>query len=124
MSIHLNASCVVTNMPVGSWLGEGSGSCSYLWDSILSEQSLDLMPKQERATDAEDGFLTPKEVCEMLRVGRSALYEWIARRELPHYKLGRLIRIKKSDLDELLIRQRVERYEWRRTGGGYWSSPS
>lgn len=62
-------------------------------------------------SNAGDTLLSPKEVRQVLNVGRSALYEWIARRELPYYKLGRLIRIKKSDLDEFLKRQRVERYE-------------
>lgn len=64
--------------------------------------------------DARGGteeLLTPKEVCQILRIGRSALYEWLARQELPHYKLGRVIRIRETDLKEFLKRRRIDKDE-------------
>jgi excisionase family DNA binding protein len=66
------------------------------------------------ARGRNEDLLTPKEVCQILRIGRSALYEWLARQELPHYKLGRVIRIGKSDSEEFMQRKRVDREVSRR----------
>lgn len=57
--------------------------------------------------DVDDAFFTPKEAGTILRIGRSALYEWITRRDLPHYRFGRAIRIKKTDLADFIEQGRV-----------------
>ena len=49
---------------------------------------------------------TLKEVQEYLGVGRETILQWIAKRNLPAYKVGRLWKFKFSELDE-----------WIRSGG-------
>ena len=51
-------------------------------------------------------LLTPDEVIPRLRVSRSTLYEWLAKGELPSYRLGRIIRIRETDLADFLERRR------------------
>jgi len=46
--------------------------------------------------------LTVPDVADCLRVRPSTIYGWIFRRVLPHYKLGRFVRIDPDDLDEFL----------------------
>ena len=49
---------------------------------------------------------TLKEVQEYLGVGRETMLQWIAKRNLPAYKVGRLWKFKLSEVDE-----------WIRSGG-------
>lgn len=49
---------------------------------------------------------TLKEVQEYLGVGRETMLQWIAKRNMPAYKVGRLWKFKLSDIDE-----------WIRSGG-------
>ncbi len=49
---------------------------------------------------------TLKEVQEYLGVGRETILQWIAKRNLPAYKVGRLWKFKFSEIDE-----------WIRSGG-------
>jgi excisionase family DNA binding protein len=49
---------------------------------------------------------TLKEVQEYLGVGRETILQWIAKRNMPAYKVGRLWKFKFSELDE-----------WIRSGG-------
>lgn len=41
-----------------------------------------------------------EEVAQILGIGRSTAFEMIARRELPVIRIGRLVRVPKSALDE------------------------
>ncbi len=43
---------------------------------------------------------TLKEVQEYLGVGRETMLQWIAKRNLPAYKVGRLWKFKLSEVDE------------------------
>jgi excisionase family DNA binding protein len=52
-------------------------------------------------------FLKPSEVAGRLRASRTALYEWLARGDLPCYRLGRNIRIREADVVEFLRRRRI-----------------
>jgi excisionase family DNA binding protein len=52
-------------------------------------------------------FLKPSEVASRLRASRAALYEWLARGDLPCYRLGRAIRVREADLADFLARRRV-----------------
>jgi excisionase family DNA binding protein len=52
-------------------------------------------------------FLKPSEVAGRLRASRAALYEWMARGELPCYRLGRSIRVREADVAEFLKRRRI-----------------
>ena len=51
-------------------------------------------------------WVTLKEVQEHLGVGRETILQWIAKRNMPAYKVGRLWKFKLSEVDE-----------WIRSGG-------
>jgi excisionase family DNA binding protein len=53
-------------------------------------------------------FLTPREVADRWQMGRSTIYEIIARGELPFYRLGKSIRIALEDVEEYETAGRVE----------------
>lgn len=57
----------------------------------------------------DDELLRPGEVQKVLRIGRSKLYEMIARQELPVVRIGRAVRIPRREL---------ERWIAERTTGG------
>jgi excisionase family DNA binding protein len=48
----------------------------------------------------EDELLRPLEVQKILRIGRSKLYEMIARQELPVVRIGRAVRIPRRELEQ------------------------
>ena len=52
-------------------------------------------------------FLTPQEVSDLLQVSVYTVRRWIKQGELPAYKVGRLWRINKHDLNEWLDEQRL-----------------
>jgi len=52
------------------------------------------------------------EASEVLRISKGTLYGWIQRGHLPHYRLGRLVRLSAHDLVRFLERER------RTLGGG------
>lgn len=45
-------------------------------------------------------LLSIDEVASVLRVGKSSVYELVRRKELPHFRMGRMIRIPKKKLAE------------------------
>ncbi len=49
--------------------------------------------------DAEKEFLNIKEVSEYLGIKKSSLYSRVEKKEIPHYRVGRLVRFKKSEID-------------------------
>ena len=53
-------------------------------------------------------LLTPNEAANRLRTSKAALYEWLARGDIRHYRVGRLVRIREADLAEYLERRRSE----------------
>jgi len=55
----------------------------------------------------EQSFLNPQEISGLLRVSVQSVRRWIKEGSLPAYKVGpRMWRIRKTDLDEWLDRQR------------------
>ena len=44
-------------------------------------------------------WVTLKEIQAYLGVGRETILQWIAKRNMPAYKMGRLWKFKKSELD-------------------------
>ncbi|MFC1899621.1 helix-turn-helix domain-containing protein [Chloroflexota bacterium] len=50
-------------------------------------------------------LLKPIEVAETLGIGRSLIYELIARKEIPSVRLGRCIRVRKDSLEQWLNNQ-------------------
>ena len=64
-----------------------------------------MAPKRDRAAEPL-GFLTPREVSEMLRVSVYTVRRWIKDGSLPAYKVGRGWRISELTMDEWLGRNR------------------
>ena len=58
----------------------------------------------------EAGFeprVTVKVAARFLGVSTSVVYAWVERKQIPHYRLGRAIRFKLSELDTWLTQFRV-----------------
>ncbi len=53
-------------------------------------------------------LISAGEVAIKLGVAKSAVYEWIARRDIAYHRVGRLIRIREADVAAFLNRNRVE----------------
>jgi excisionase family DNA binding protein len=61
------------------------------------------MPKNQRDLREErDEVLTVQEAAYYLKVTVNSMYQRVARREIRHLKMGRLLRFRKSDLDAFL----------------------
>jgi excisionase family DNA binding protein len=56
-------------------------------------------------------FLTIDDVSEYLSIKRSTLYSMVESGEIAHYRVGRLIRFKKQDVDVWMESQRKERID-------------
>lgn len=52
--------------------------------------------------DFEESFLTVAEVAELLRLNQQTVRNWIDAGSLPAVRVGRRVRIKRSDLDRML----------------------
>jgi excisionase family DNA binding protein len=59
----------------------------------------------------ENGFLTVKEASRYLGVKPSSLYSMVDEKEIPHYRIGRLIKFTKADLDAFMEERRVDRVD-------------
>ena len=66
--------------------------------------------------DNSDTFLTVQEARVLLRLSRTAMYDALRRNELPHLRIGRTIRIRRADIDQLIRvkpkPQPKEKYWW------------
>jgi excisionase family DNA binding protein len=52
--------------------------------------------------DLEESFLTVAEVAEMLKLNQQTVRNWIDQGSLPALRVGRRVRIKRSDLERVL----------------------
>ena len=52
----------------------------------------------------EEKLLSVDDVCEYLGIGRDTIYKWIAVKSLPAYRLGRLWKFKKEEVDKWIER--------------------
>lgn len=59
----------------------------------------------------EPDFLTVEEIAQKLRVKVYTVREWIRRKELPAYKVGRDWRIAKEDYEKFLTERKTTRDE-------------
>ena len=62
-------------------------------------------------------LLKPSEVSQMLGIGRSLIYELIARKEIPSIRLGRCIRVPSESLQRWLKDQEHQSGETQRQDG-------
>jgi excisionase family DNA binding protein len=51
------------------------------------------------ATRFKDGWMTTEQVCDWMQVKVDWLYGQVARKTIPHVKVGRLLRFRKTDLE-------------------------
>jgi putative molybdopterin biosynthesis protein len=65
----------------------------------------DTQRKPTNAAYAEE-LLTVEQVQELLKVGRTFAYSLIRSGELPSYRVGRLLRIRRRDVDQWLESKR------------------
>lgn len=62
-------------------------------------------------------LLKPSEVTQILGIGRSLVYELIARKEIPSIRLGRCIRVPSESLQRWLRDQEYQSSEMKRQEG-------
>lgn len=57
--------------------------------------------------ETNDELMTPKEVCERLKISPKTLEAWISTNKLsiPYYKVGGGLRFKKADVEQLIVKQ-------------------
>ncbi len=60
----------------------------------------------EGETKNEVEFITVDELSEFLRVNKMTVHRLIERGELAYYRIGKLIRFRRSDVDEFLAKAR------------------
>lgn len=53
--------------------------------------------------DLEDSFLTVAEVAEKLKLNQQTVRNWIDQGSLPALRVGRRVRIRRSDFEQLLV---------------------
>jgi len=58
-----------------------------------------------------DEFITPKELCKLLKVSKPYPYIMAKRGLIPYYKIETSVRFKKSDIEAFLEKSRVEARE-------------
>ena len=56
------------------------------------------------SAEPEDSFLTVAEVAHMLKLNQQTVRNWIDQGSLPALRVGRRVRIKRSDFDQVLAR--------------------
>ena len=67
---------------------------------------------------ADSGLLTLAEAAGLLRLKVSTLRSWVLRRRISYVKVGRLVRIRRCDLDALLAASLVPASEREREHAG------
>ncbi len=54
------------------------------------------------STDAEESYLTVADVADLLKLNQQTVRNWIDQGSLPAVRVGRRVRIKRSDFDRIL----------------------
>ena len=63
--------------------------------------------KRNRRRNVPEDFLAVTELQRYLNLGRTKTYELIASREIPSYKIGHAVRVRRQDVEEFLDRCRI-----------------
>ena len=69
---------------------------------VLRQQLEEIHPNANTSIPKEDKVYTVEEACEIAQIGRTKLYRYFLSGELPRIKLGKLTRIRHTDLMNLL----------------------
>ncbi|OAI39389.1 hypothetical protein AYO39_02940 [Actinobacteria bacterium SCGC AG-212-D09] len=56
----------------------------------------------------DEEFLTVAEVAQLLKLNQQTVRNWIDRGYLPAFHVGRRVRIRRSDLEQLLEKSRIQ----------------
>jgi len=56
----------------------------------------------------DEEYLTIEEIAKRLKVKPFTVRDWIRKQELPAYKVGRTLRVKKSDFEEFMKKHRTQ----------------
>jgi len=67
------------------------------------------MKDTEQSPTGAEKFLTAPEVASILSVKQSTVYQWAKLGEIPHYRLGRVVRFKRKDLEAWIEKHREEK---------------
>jgi len=67
------------------------------------------MKDTEQSLTGTEKFLTVLDVALLLSVRPSTVYQWVSSGEIPHYRLGRIVRFKRKDLDVWIEEHREEK---------------
>ena len=59
--------------------------------------------------DTRDSLMSPAELQAQLGCGRTKVYELLQMGEIPSYRIGRLVRVRKEDVELFLERCRYDR---------------
>ncbi len=70
--------------------------------------------------DPEESYLTVAEVAETLKLNQQTVRNWIEQGSLPALRVGRRVRIKRSDFERIL----EESYSGNKAGGSSGGGPS
>lgn len=60
-----------------------------------------------RKAENQDAILTPKQLANHLQTSRQWVYERVSLGEIPHIKVGKYLRFKKSDIDNWIKFQSI-----------------
>jgi excisionase family DNA binding protein len=58
--------------------------------------------------DLSSGFLNVQEIANYLELRKSSIYSLVEKKGIPHYRVGRLVRFKKAEIDEWMKEQKEE----------------
>ena len=89
--------CIIANMKRRKTT-QGNHIVGHGTTSQVAGQELPISSRSPRAS----GLLTVPEAAQFLRISRNLAYDMIARGELPHIRLGRVIRVPHAALEEWL----------------------
>ena len=56
-------------------------------------------------------LMTVEEVCQLLRIKKSTLYQWVHQKQIPCLKVGRLVRFRAEDIEKWLEKKRQDMIE-------------
>lgn len=61
-----------------------------------------LPPRHPKRMDLPDGLMHVPQIADYLRVSKTSVYKLIKRQKIPAIRIGRLLRVRKDELDETL----------------------
>jgi putative molybdopterin biosynthesis protein len=73
-------------------------------------------------TPGQDSYLTPLQVAEELGVSDQTVYNWIREKRLAATKIGRTLRIRRSDLERVIAAHSTTAPD--ASEDGFWEDPS